>query len=180
VVRKYALKPLLPLLLLVLGFRVFIWGIAPIYGTMTQSEYESIVSSPFFLGNDTQQTKFLLPGEAVVDNEALIEIYCHLYANSTGNITLLIDPDFWNETLIPVAIGQTINVTVTNGNLNLDSDVAAILQVSIQRKSTTDVVQGLVILKVITSGWRKVPWDSFVSFGLLLFLALMKKSKRNS
>ncbi|MFW9779714.1 MAG: hypothetical protein ACFFE8_12740 [Candidatus Heimdallarchaeota archaeon] len=101
-----------------------------------------------------------------------------MYANSTSNITLVPNHVYWNLTSISVVPGQIINVTVTNGNLNLDSDVAATLQLYIVRPSADDAVQGVLILTVTTPGWRKVSWEWFAGLGALISFSLLKNLKK--
>lgn len=174
----YKKFPWTALLLLFVAFGALASSILPIHGALMQPEYEKIVTTPFHYGNTTTQETRIPTSDVIVKNEALIDIYCYLYANSASNITLLLGPDYWNLTEIPVAIGQSINVTVTNGVLDLPADVFAILQIDILRTSADDEVQGVLILNVITSGWKKAPWEGFVGLGVLLLLALVKRSKR--
>ncbi|MFX0122638.1 MAG: hypothetical protein ACFFAE_03315 [Candidatus Hodarchaeota archaeon] len=112
-----------------------------------------------------------------VANEALIHFHFHLYTNSTTNITLYIDPvTEWNLTHFKVKIGEKINVTVTNGNLNLDPDVSARFKLILQRKNTTDEIWAYLFVGIITRGWQKAPWPSVVVVpGILVLLVLLRK-----
>ncbi|MFW9777934.1 MAG: hypothetical protein ACFFE8_03690 [Candidatus Heimdallarchaeota archaeon] len=167
------------LLFFLLALGVFVISVLrfPIFGIQWIENYEQIPPTHFYYGNNTEETQIATQGVAVV-NEAWVEIYCHLYANSTNKITLVPTRAYWNLTSISVAPGQIINVTVTNGNLNLDSDVAAGLQLYIVRPSADDVVQGVLILRVITPGWQKVSWEWFAGLGALIPLTFLKKLKK--
>jgi hypothetical protein len=115
--------------------------------------------------------------QLTVANEAVIQFYYHLYANSTGNITLLIDPETeWNLTSIQVNIGEEINTTVTNGNLNLDSDVFAIFTLILQRENVNDEIWAYLSIGIITRGWHKTPWPVFP--GILAFVVLLVRRYR--
>lgn len=113
-----------------------------------------------------------------VNNEAIIRIICSLYANSTGNITLFVEPaSEWNMTNIFVGIGQEINVTVMNGVVRTPpSDVPAIFKLFAQLESITDEVWGTLIVVVINRGWEPVPW--FLLPGVLALVLLGIKRYR--
>lgn len=114
-----------------------------------------------------------------VANEALIQIWCQLYSNSTNNITLLIEPESeWNITRIEVGIGQQINVTVTNGIVRPPpSDVAANFYLYIVRKDLNNEVQGILIVKILTRGWDVAEWP-VIPVVLVLFLLYGKRRLR--
>ncbi len=116
-----------------------------------------------------------------VVNEALVQIYCILYPNSTGSITLLIKPETeWNVTHIPVGIDQEINLTVTNGIIRQPpaSDVAGSFDLWIQRNDTTAVICGKLISVILFRGWDPVPWPNLSGIIALLLLTIIARKKR--
>ena len=116
-------------------------------------------------------------------NEAVFYFSFHLYANSTNNITLLIEPETeWNLTQVQVNIGEEVNATVTNGNLNLDPDVSSIFSMVLQRENRTNEVWAYLFIGIITQGWQKpwlaVPWP--VVPGILALLVLLIRKHRKA
>ncbi len=119
--------------------------------------------------------------DKIVRNDALLQIYCNLFSSSTKNISLLIEPDDWNVTRIPLAIGQEVNVTVTNGEVlerRLDSDIAAFFSLILQRENITDEVHGLLSVIVLDIGWQIAPWP-IVSGVIALFFLLIRHKQKN-
>ena len=117
----------------------------------------------------------------VVKNDALLQIYCHLFSNSTKNVSLLIEPDDWNVTRIPLTIGQEVNMTITNGEVlerRLGSDIAAFFSLFLQRENVTDEIHGLVNVIVLNIGWQIAPW-SLVSGVIALFFLLIRYKQKN-
>lgn len=114
-------------------------------------------------------------------NDAFFNIWFHLFANSTNNITLLIEPDNWNVTHIPVAVGQTINVTVTNGEViePYPNDLPTGLKLLLQRENVSDEVWGHFIFGIITFGWDTAPWPVIPGvFALVLLWAIRRRKKQ--
>lgn len=101
-----------------------------------------------------------------------IFFHCSLSTDSTNNITLLVEPKAeWNISQLLIRIGESVNVTVTNGNLNLAPDVSALFKLVIERVNNTDVISGHLFVGVLTFGWQQnVPWP--VVPGLLALTVL--------
>lgn len=116
-------------------------------------------------------------------NDAVIYLQCSLSPDSTNNVTLLIDPETeWNITTLNVNIGESVNATVTNGNLNLAPDVGARFSVFMYRENITDIVIGNIFVGVLTRGWQKAPSPIVSGLLALTVLSLMnyKKKKRRT
>lgn len=145
------------------------------YFHLDETDYE-----PWGEGNETRML------ELSVMNDAIIQIYCHLYANSTTNIILLIDEgakpynqSAWNNTHIEVGISQEINVTVTNGVVrHPPEDYAYPFMLFIQRPNYTDEVWGHYIVTCIDSGWTPVPWPLLPGVLGLFFLMGIKRYRK--
>jgi hypothetical protein len=137
------------------------------------------ISEEYLHFDETDERVDITLSQVTVKNEAIIFFSFHLYANSTTNITLLIDPETeWNVTHIQVNISETVNATVTNGNLGLDPDVYARFKMIMQRKKITNEIWAYLYLRVITHGWQKTPWP--VLPGILALLVLFIKRHRKT
>ena len=115
-------------------------------------------------------------------NEAIIQVYCYLYPNSTTNITLRLEPTTeWNVTHVDIGIGQEINITVTNG-IVLDpypSEIPAHLELFIQMENETDQVWGVYNVLVVDQGWDdrvRANW-TFIPSIMALLLIYSKRSR---
>lgn len=83
-------------------------------------------------------------------------------------------------THIPVTIGQTVNVTVTNGEV-LDpypNDVPSYFKVFIQRENVSDEVWGHLFIGIITYGWSPATWPFVPVILGVLVLASRRFKKR--
>lgn len=173
-VRKKSLTIFL-LLFLLLGLTGFSFSMTLIPATVA---FEKMYEFEFHHDETTPNVKVLVK-DISVSNDALIQITCFLFANSTNNITLLVEPeDEWNVSHIKVNRGQTINVTVTNGVvIPPPSDYAASFVLYIQRESVTDVVAGTIVIVVLAYGWT-APWP--VIPGMLALLLLYRARWKNN
>jgi hypothetical protein len=144
-----------------------------------QDSLNRLISHFNFNQSDPEAEKLLW--QRSVSNEALVQIYCILYPNSTGSITILIKPETeWNVTHIPVGIDQEINLTVTNGIVRQPpaNDVAASFDLWIQRNDTTSVICGKLISVILSRGWDPIPWPNLSGIIALLLLTIIAKKKR--
>jgi hypothetical protein len=112
-----------------------------------------------------------------VGNEALVSIECHLFNNSTNNITLEVEGDGWNNTMIPVTVGETINVTIANGFIGeLKGDVGTyICEVYLSRYNQADIARGQLKVKVLENGWRAKSTPGF-RFSIAFLFTLISVS----
>jgi len=123
--------------------------------------------------------------ENPVGNEAIVQFNCHLFANSTSNITLVIEPESeWNVSRVVVGIGQNITFTITNGVVKTrPSDVAKGYFLWIHVEPEIAEVWGKVIVIIVSLGWDPaVPGFLFPGFlSLLLFVVIRswKTRKKN-
>ena len=151
--------------------------------------HESVAGTP---SNDKFEKYFHFKGSQEFDlkainvvNEAIIQINCHLFANSTSNITLIIKPEpEWNVSHIAVEIGQNITVTVSNGVvITPPSYVPALFDLWIHLGPEMAEVWGKIIIVITTWGWEPaVPGFLFPGFlSLLLFVVIRswKTRKKN-
>ena len=115
-----------------------------------------------------------------VQNEAIVQINCQLFANSTSNITLVIKPESeWNVSHIMVGVGQNITAIVTNGViLTSPSDVALALDLWIHLEPDEAEVWGKIIVVIITRGWEPISWFLIPSFLSLLLFVVIRSWKR--
>ena len=119
-----------------------------------------------------------------VGNEAIVQISCYLFANSTSNITLVIKPEsVWNVSRVAVGIGQNITFNITNGVvITRPSDVATGYFLWIHLEPEIAEVWGKVIVIIVSLGWDPVPGFLFPGFlSLLLFVVIRswKTRKKN-
>jgi len=117
-----------------------------------------------------------------VNNEAIVQINCHLFANSTSNITLIVKPESeWNVSHIQVGIGQKITVIVTNGVVRTPpSDVPAAFELRILLTSSTAEVWGQVLVVIVTRGWEPISWPLLPVIIALLGLYITRQQKRKT
>jgi len=140
--------------------------------------YEEISEEYFHFDEKDRRVNITLY-QMEAENEAVFYFSFHLYANSTNNITLFIEPETeWNLTQIQVNIGEEVNATVTNGNLNLDPDVISFFGLDLQRENRTDEIWAYLFIGVITPGWQKTPWA--VVPGILALLVLLIRKHRKA
>lgn len=164
-----------PLFFFFLIFLLFL--LTPIMASSAEN-YEKILSYPFSLDVENPETKTVIFDELFVRNDALVEIYCALYENSSQNITLAMSPEYWNVSSISVGVGEEINVTITNAEEYFSEDVGSYLQLDIIREKPTDEVYGVVVVMVITSGWdNPISW-SIISLFAPFFLVIHRLRKR--
>ena len=115
-----------------------------------------------------------------VGNEAIVQTSCHLFANSTSNITLVIKPEAeWNVSRVMVKIGQNITFTITNGEVIPPlSDVGAVYYLWIYLEPEIAEVWGKVIVIIVSLGWTPVPWFLLPGFLSLLLFGVIYSWKR--
>ena len=145
-----------------------------IAGTPTDERYEK----DFYLNGS--QDYYLMRKH--VNNEAIVQINCHLFANSTSNITLIVKPESeWNISHIQVGIGQNITVTVTNGVVRTPpSDVPAAFELRVLLESCMAEVWGQILVVIVTRGWEPIPWPLLPAIAALLGLYLTRQQKRRT
>lgn len=130
----------------------------------------------YFHLNGSQESYLM---RKIVSNEAIVQINCHLFANSTSNITLVIKPESeWNVSHTAVGIGQNITVTITNGVIiTPPRDSPAIFDLWIQFEPDIAEVWGKIIVVIITRGWFPVSWFLIPGLFSLLLCSVIRSRK---
>lgn len=146
--------------------------------SLAAGNYEREIEQDFHIHSDYQGLEKIIL-QYPVANEALIDFSCSLNANSTNNVTILIEPQSeWNITPTKLHRGEMINGTVTNGYLDLDPDVASSFDLVVRRENITDEIWGHFFIGIITRGWSKVPWPIIPGIFLLFLLAIRHRRKK--
>jgi len=151
--------------------------------TSDPNNYDSInrYSYRFNFNESVEQNVSMI--QHTLRNEAIVQIYCYLFSNSTKSIKLLVNGKGWNVTSIPVNIGQKVNLTITNGVVNpTGGDVIGIkLDLWLLRESQVDPVYGLLEVVVLDRGWYPTPWHILPGvFALVVIWMRRKRNKRDS
>ncbi len=114
-------------------------------------------------------------------NEAIVQFNCHLFANSTSNITLVITPESeWNVSRVEVGIGQNITFNATNGVVRTPpDDTGAGFYVWVHLETEIAEVCGKATAIIIYSGWSPAPGFLLSEvLSLLLFVVIIRFRKK--
>ncbi|MHA1331418.1 MAG: hypothetical protein ACTSR2_10110 [Candidatus Hodarchaeales archaeon] len=144
--------------------------IKPFYLSSGLETYEKEIKADFYI-SETYSVLNKTLKQVTVLNEALLRLFIKIYGNSTNSVNIFIEPQSeWNFTPQRLYPNDSINVTLTNGFLDLDPDVASMLWVILCRDNVSDRIWGSYFIGILTKGYYKTPWPFWVPLFTLVLL----------